>query len=475
MIRKKSPKNSARVAFSLLAPITDIKITLANHQQISDTSNHNLESNHQIHTNTYMNQSLSQQSRILTQWHFVIACFFEGSKYLHQIGLCALLPSPHYGLVGTLFSLAYLSANFCTLEVGTAVLSCITEHKTKNLYHSLIKTILWRPLVQHAIGSLCVIAYAHHYTSLSLACLAGCSAFTEGMRITLRPLVYASSPSTRIAQGEAALSFIYIALIWTKIALSQNPISILVLIAWYACISAFGLGYLCLKGLPQLTRYKKSVAHLPRTRIHGLLRTQGSLILLHMPHHLFSANFLVPFFAHNTSLQCAGILKITSELASALKSILKSSISFPLHTLMLTYTEHTKDIRKNFTQAMTVIIPKATRGLSAFIAIGCLCAGGVSLYGQSWLREGIILFMGFCILTCADYLCMPYELLSLYRKKISTAAVIRGVEMISNAAIILIYKQNPLSVICIIASIRFLTWRVLAYESESAPPSFLQD
>jgi|GEM_PF-5401661 len=422
-----------------------------------------------------MNQKISRHSRSLAQWHFSIASFFEGSKYLHQIGLCAILPSGQYGLLGTLFSLSYLSANLCTLEVGTAVLACIKEYKKQNIYQSLLSALIKRPILQHSIGALCVFFYARHYIEPQTALMTSVIAFTEGLRITIRPLVYASSTSTRIAQVEAALSFLYIASVWLRILTIPIPVSIGLLMSWYACISTVGLAYLIYRGVPKLKDYKKSVSHISQTAIQGLFRTQISLIILHMPHHLFSANFLVPFFAHNVSLQLAGILKITSELASALKSILKSTISFPLHAIMLNYTEQAHNITKNFTLFMTKLAPKAIQFIIAFASLGCFSAIIAGTLKGAWLQEYIILFMGFCILTCADYLCMPYELLSLYRKKISTAAAIRGVEMISNATIILIYKQNPLSVICTIASIRFLTWRVLAYESESAPPSFLQD
>jgi len=422
-----------------------------------------------------MQKQISLHSQKLTQWHFSIASFFESSKYLHQIGLYAMLPKADYGLLGTLFSLAYLSANLCTLEISTAILTSLRDYKKKNLYASLILTIIIKPIIQHSIGALCVIAYIHYKAPLALACATGSIAFTEGMRITIRPLLYASSTNTRIAQGEAVLSFLYILSMWACIVVSPEYITPTFLVSWYAFASALGLSYLIIKGIPLLKTYQKSVAHLPRAQLTGVSITQQHLIILHLPHHLFSANFLVPFFAHNISLNLAGVLKITSELASAVKSILKSSLSFPLHTIMLSYADHTHDITNTFAQSMNKLIPRATKFLAGFILIGSCSAVLRRLLIGPLLPTSLLIFIGFCILTTTDYLCMPYELLSMYRNKIFTAAIIRGVEVLCSTVIILICTESPLFIICSIASIRFLAWRVLAYETTSAQPSFLQD
>ncbi len=422
-----------------------------------------------------MYQKLYLQFQILMHRHFFIASFFESIKYIHQIGLWSILPSAEYGLVGTLFSLAYLSANICSLETGTAILACITTHKTHNITKSLIKNLITKPLIQHVIGALCVIIYTKHYTSLSLAYITGAITCTEGMRITIRPVLYASSTNTQITKVEALMSSCYIAFIWLSLLLTPHYITATYILGWYAIVSASALSYLLLQGHTLIKAYQKSVSHLPCTSIQGLSVTQQSLLLLHLPHHLFSANFLVPFFANHISLQFAGIIKITSELSSALKTILKSSISFPIHTLILQYTKHSQAITKHLINTITLI---DSRIIKWFYSTILICSTGVGIYTiiKGCLPpESIILFFGFSILTSADYLCMPYELLSLYRKRVLVAAFIRGIEVLCNITILVSCTKYPTLAICSIASIRFMTWRVLKYESESAPPSFLQD
>jgi hypothetical protein len=157
------------------------------------------------------------------------------------------------------------------------------------------------------------------------------------------------------------------------------------------------------QGHPLLKNYKQSVAHLPSENLSETPKTQWSLIILHLPHHLFSANFLVPFFAHHTSLHVAGIIKITSELAAALKTVLKSSISFPLHTLMLKHTEHSQAIINHFLKVVRAAGPKILNLLAIFIII-CGAAATISkvMLGL-WLQNSIMLFAGFCILVSADY------------------------------------------------------------------------
>ena len=399
----------------------------------------------------------------LARWHFVIATLFEGAKYLHQIGLFVILAPHQYGLLGTTFSIAYLCATLAGLEQGAALVPHLAA-ATKKSPHTdyLLRFFIWPQLIQHSIASLIASYCILSITKLpSLAAAGGLIAFGEGFRCSIRPLVYAATKHHHPAQAEAAISYFYITSMWAVWVVYPDSLTVSLLTQAYAAISFSGLFYLMYRGhmsiiSQQESSNKQETFIMPSQR--ELFITQLSLIVINLPHNLFSANFIVPFCAYHGGLTVAGALKITSEIAGAIKTILKSSIGFPLNA----YAQTIQTIQAR--RSLLISISQATLPLR--IVLGAAVGLAILAFIIPLPLYTKMVFLGFCILIAADYLCMPYELMSVHTNTTVHIAGIRTTEVILDSIIIIVFFKWPLVLLAGISTTRLIAWQIMAHNPE---------
>ncbi|MDQ5890177.1 MAG: hypothetical protein QG604_51 [Candidatus Dependentiae bacterium] len=416
--------------------------------------------------------TFSHTASQLSRLHFVIAMVFEGVKYLHQVALFLVLPSCEYGLIGSVFSLAYLSANLACLEGGNALAPHVATISTNRQRSSYIANRLIIPqLIQHSMAAACVGYLSYQLTTNKLlAITAGSIALSEGVRIALRPLIYTLTKSPLIAKAEATIAFCYIGILWIGAFAEPAFMQGIFILPLYAATSLIGLGYLIHKGLRALDAIRPistSTGELPGRR--EIITTQAALLALHLPHNLFSANFIVPFFAYRNGMALAGVIKVASEIASAMRAVIKSSIGFPLNTLfnqLHNGPQKSADRSRAERQEIFATIQAVTTRATTILLVALGVAGAACV--MPWPLEQKIIFGGFCILSIADYLCMPYELLSVYSNTVARAAMIRGGEVIVDAVIIATCTQWPLAVVGGIGLVRLIVWKFLSRATRPA-------
>lgn len=393
----------------------------------------------------------------LTRWHFVVSLFFESIKYAHQAALYAVMGAAAYGTIGIAFSLAYLSANIAGMEGGIALVpKTLLIATAPSRWRYLIRRFLLPQLMLHGASACIVATVCIALTSnYAIALATGLLALIEGLRINTRPLVYCLEQSTFSARVESSITFCYIGLIWILQLHNKalcTPTAILYL---YVLTTSCGLIYLVSTG----TRYVKSIT--PKATDEELptgiyqLRTQSTLMLLHLPQHLFSANFIVPFFARLAGAQTAGYLKISGELANGLRSIIKSTVGFPLNAMLTEKRTHTAAEKW---RVFDLIHRQAIIAISCLAGIGCLCLAALALPIPALITTTLI---GFCLLTVGDYLCLPYELVSIHVHAVGPAAQIRAAEVGAGICTIVFAAQTPLVTISILGLNRLLCWQLL--------------
>ena len=401
----------------------------------------------------------------LARWHFIIATFFEGAKYLHQIGLFTILDQAVYGLTGTIFSVAYLCATLAGLEQGAALvphIQTILSTPQRNSY--LADTFFYPQLIQHILGACAAGYFIIALTQQPLLGLATAAiALGEGLRYSLRPLVYAATKSHQIAHIEAGMSYVYILSVWLLWFIKPELITAITLSAGYATTSIISLSYLLYCGAQLLTQEAATKKDPTETQTtlptrQELFKTQLALIATNLPHNLFSANFLVPFCAYHGGLTLASRLKITSEVAGAIKKILKSSIGFPLNAYAPT-VRTTQDRRSLLTKITQATLPLR-------LALGSSITISLIFFLIPLPLPTKIIFSGFCLLIAADYLCMPYELLSIHTNTAGHIAGIRITEVIVDVLITIIFFKWPIILLGGISIARISAWYFMAHELE---------
>jgi len=412
----------------------------------------------------------SNNTTNLVRWHLSIATFFEVAKYAHQIALYLTLTPDQYGTIGTVFATAYLSANLSGLEMGNALVPFAAQLSTHKTQAGFTKKIFIRQATQHLIGSTAAGLFIYKVTQTPILAIAGALiAFSEGLRIDLRPVAYAITDSTKLALIEALIATGYIGQFWCR-SILRDQIDITKAVLYYVVASAYGLGYLLIKTHNVLSNRKRLTTPPPTTA--ALLKKQSTLILLHLPHNLFSANFLVPFFA-KSSLILAGKMKFVSEIAGAMRSIIRSAVGYPTHSILTTMKieEEISAAGKYRTRDEVVNrINSEAKRIIAFIA-GAMCIIMLP-FVVAWETETILLFLGFCLLTIADYLCIPYEIASIHKNTLTRAATIRGVEAAVSAGAVIMLRQNPMAAVAAISTIRITAWQLLSRSTRREQPPF---
>ncbi len=409
--------------------------------------------------------SYPQSLGTLARWHFIIATALEGAKYLHQIGLFIILTPKEYGILGTTFSLAYLSATLAGLEQGPTLaphIHTITAHQDRFIF--LRRSLFYPQILQHFIASSAVWYLLYTLTTNAILASAGALiSLSEGVRCTIRPLVYAITEHHHAAKAEAGISYTYIICSWLMWLNAPNAITSTHLIIGYAAASLYGCAYLLNAGYRAITNNPITQQLLLPDK-KDMLRTQASLLLLHLPHNLFSANFIVPFFAYKGGLIHAGLIKIISEVASAIKSILKSSIWFPLNI----FSRPT--ITPNDRYYLLEEIHKATLPLK--ITLGLIVGSIISMFIIPMTVYTKLMFFCFCGLIIADFLCLPYELLSIHTHTTGIVAGIRLIEVIINSIVMFFLYNWPVLIIGAISITRFTAWQLMAKNAHQPSPSF---
>jgi len=403
----------------------------------------------------------------LSRFHFIIATLFEGGKYLHQTALYFALDHVEYGIIGSVFSVAYLSANLAGLEGGNALVphaGIISTNKKR--WHFIAHTLIAPQLIQHSVAAIAAWYTIYQLTHQELLATAGSlTALSEGLRIAFRPLIYAITDSKRTAKYEAAIAFAYIGSIWLMTTYSNSLLTSSNIVALYPIASLCGLFYLVGAGAAALLRiHPSNIEALPSQR--AIWRMQGMLLALHLPHNLFSANFMVPFFAYRSGMSVAGAIKITSEIAGAVRAIIKSSIGLPLNALFNQLSSGPVAASGERQKIFTAIHLATARAAGALLAIiGTIAATFV----MPWQLHTQVLFAGFCLLMIADYLCMPYEMLSLHTGTVARAALIRGAEVVVDGGILIACGQWPVLVIVALGGVRFGAWQFLMRVTRPRP------
>lgn len=386
------------------------------------------------------------------RWHFIGSTSFEILKSAHQFALFMALHSSKYGQIGSLFALMYLSVHIFSFEAGNALVPfansiahAVNREDILNRFlilPQLVITILGGIILHTSITRIFLPDPHPLYITLVVAISS-----MEGIRGSLRSLAYTIAEARPIIQAEIIITTSYFAFIWIAYLLFGMPLNIQSILIPFLVSSIIGVIYLlnivyfCPTQLPRL---RNPVLPTLKQNIEARI----SLTMLHLPKNLFSSNFLVPFFAQTVSLDLAGIMKLASEIAQAIKSIIKSSIGYSANAVFSTFVT-------NRTEAFNMLWCTLTNGLIAACIISLI--GASPCFTDSQLYSHGILLASFSLIYIIDYLYVLYEHFFIVANKSSIVAKYRFTEAAISAIIIMSARNKPFVVIGILILTRLIS------------------
>ena len=266
-------------------------------------------------------------------WNALEAICYQGLLLTHQLLLFHSVERSAYGLIGSLFSFAYLSVMVINLGFD---ISLAPFFQTATRSKQNFKKIFFVQLIPEycLIGILSMlllllkgfipIEWGSRYQlgSLVVGCLLLIAVF-ESIKKTLRAILQLSFINKKTTVIEIATIIGYIGMVWGCHALGA-PLSLpvifipMVITSAACCIAlSWQVGTLY-RQLPESSN--ETVSTTLQLRI---LKNRFFNFLNQASHMVFSSNFLVPFFALQFGLNQAGILKLVSTIVYCVTIILQ--------------------------------------------------------------------------------------------------------------------------------------------------------
>lgn len=404
---------------------------------------------------------LNAHLKRLTQWNFIGSTFFELLKASHQIALFHTLPIATYGQIGAIFSMIYLcvhiftfEAGYCLVRVANGIAHSPDRHGILNRYLVIPQTII------HFLSAILV----HYFittkflptpTELPITLIITIT-ILEGVRASLRVIAHVITDSKRVILTETAITCAYFAFIWGGYFGFGMTLTFHTIFTPYLVASIVGTFYLldtAYHGKTGLPKMQNPIMPTPAEA----LRRRLALTMLHLPKNIFSANLLVPFFAKTHSMALASYIKIASELAHAVKSIVKTTIGFSAAAIFSTFVQSRQ-------KAFTILWRMLVNGLivgTLILVIGL----APFTFSQSLRIEGALI-TAFSILCIIDYLFIAYEHFFIVAGNITSIAFFRFCEAAASAAIlVLMGKAKPITTIGVLIGLRSMSLAATVYKA----------
>jgi hypothetical protein len=276
----------------------------------------------------------------------------------------------------------------------------------------------------------------------------------EGLRMSLRTFAHTIIDSRRIIPFETIVTICYFLVIWTGHLVFGMPLDLKTLLIPYLITSTIGTLFLLNATYhypTRLPRMQNPILPTPYQNIH--LRT--SLTILRLPHNLFSANLLIPFFAR-INIELAGFMKLASAGANAIRSVVRSAIGLSANAIFSTYI-------KSRTQAFNMLWNYLVTGIAATLIVSMLTT--IPCFILDVMRHEAAIVIAFSLIHMIDYIFVLYEHFFIVANSSNLIAQYRVIETIASAVILWYARTIPLAVIVGLIIVRMISLAMTIYRA----------
>lgn len=314
--------------------------------------------------------TIQQHFGFSVRWNILESVWYQVLLFGHQYALYSLLPATDYGLIGTYFSLVYLSIQIFNVGLDKSISPYFADaiQSKKSAYAILIQPIVWHFLFLLSIVSCGLIGiYYNRIISLSLGLLLGCMCISEALKKTVRSLLHCAFRHDITTVIELITISSYILCIWFYYYLGYplNTYALLIPMVITSAISLIVLIYYAYQwfiNLPDTDQYISISLHRMIRHRLGVYGTQLSTLF-------FSSNFLVPLFAWQYGLEYAAVLKLIGYLHHVLHTIIHKIVGSSLYSCFAALKYEQFHLKYHFFNQVTYYVYQLLYGIFIFIAV----------------------------------------------------------------------------------------------------------
>ncbi len=390
-------------------------------------------------------EEIRKRTSYVLRWNTFGGLFFQLLLTAHQVALYLVLEKKIYGLVGTIFSLIYLSITI--LDAGfkdslAPFFALNAQNKSlfkKNILRPFIAQIMSITII---IATLIIIAYKSgsitifsRILSPAILLIAGLFICFEWSEQILKMILQLSFHTRIVALWETSYILSYLTMVWGYYAIYKTFTLYALLIPLLIC-SILGIVILSAKTISWYHSLSSDSTPLPYIG-RRIIRNRILIYINQMGHVIFSANFLVPFFAQQCGLAQAGIFKLASHIAYAIVSLFNHIFGITSNVTFAYLKETAITTKSAFFQKLTRSMNLALSGLITLLILNIpfMVKACADIKTIPWIAITI-----FITLNLSDILLITYEKLFINEEKIHYIVTLNLANMIC-AGLLLFYNQ----------------------------------
>lgn len=369
------------------------------------------------------------------RWNAAESLLYQGILLGHQLLLFAVVDTQLYGLIGLIFSLLYLIVSLTNFGLDASMAQFFAHH---DLTQNNIRSFLGPHIIIEIItllffGLLFIVATPFLSRMLPwlpqqlfLIVIVSCLIIFEGIKKTARTLLQLAFLNHQTASLEIASVALYATIVWTWYALG-NPIDLFTI--FFPMLITTTINTLLHCWFVYLWYYSLS------TEANGTQKTasQSRIIknrcfnyLHQLSHIIFSANFLVPLFAHSLGLETTGIIKVFTHTAYAITTLFNKMFGMTTEALFAQVIQQGNEKMNDVFGMVTKTIHQALYGLLIFFIINhTLFIKKFQTTQSLWF---FLLF--FLVLSISEYFFLAYEKLFITHEQTHMLLVFNGATII---------------------------------------------
>jgi len=376
----------------------------------------------------------------------------------YQFALLKILGSSRYGLMGSIFSILYLTIYLSDMGLMTSLPTFANVFtQSKSNFRKYFKRYVTPNILFLTIGIIISMAFYSSFwkansTLLPPLFLVISLLIFEAIRMFLRFFLHTQFKNKAVVVLELSLMILYVASVLLPYYVSNIPITITKVIGLYLFNSVLSVACFIFitirlyKKLPQkeLVPYE----HFKRKSTHARFFNHAT----HIGKHLISGEFLVPLFAIHFGLKQAGLLKLASIVAHSTKAFFKAAINFSGNAFLSNLKN--KPLESRISAFYTLF--KKLNKIIFFIFIILLINFHplVSQAKTTGNRSALIYLFMFITITLIQQLCVAYEQFYIVENAAHRLFLIKVFEFIMFYIVIGLSKHfypntTLLSIVCI--------------------------
>ncbi len=276
---------------------------------------------------------LKRKFQLACRWILCGSILFESGKVIHNFFLIKFLSNnAFFGIIGSLFSMVYLTARIIDLGATNSVPPYWRQFtKSKQNFFSLLFNYFFLPSIPLAIIAPFV---ALHFFSTKFPdaniywFLIPILIVLEAIRSFFRLFLHVAGKTSKVVGFELFAFVVFVTAIWGPLLfLNANPTLNQLFIPFLidTIISVLYMTYLARQVYKRLPNEEGTIQ---RSIWKKLSQVRALNLLLRAGRDIFASNLLTPLFAIKCGLAQAGLFYFASQLARLLQEVLKGPLIY---------------------------------------------------------------------------------------------------------------------------------------------------